>query len=48
MAPSAGVFLIEASAANVTIGVLTALALIKVVLIAILWAVCRARRLTDA
>ncbi|MFZ0845643.1 MAG: MFS transporter, partial [Pseudolabrys sp.] len=48
LAPSAGALLIEASGANVTIGVLTALALINVVLIAILWAVCRARRPMDA
>ena len=48
LAPSAGALLIEASGANVTIGILTALALINVVLIAILWAVCRARRSMDA
>jgi MFS family permease len=48
LAPSVGALLIEASGANVTIGVLTALALINVVLIAILWAVCRPRRSMDA
>jgi predicted MFS family arabinose efflux permease len=48
LAPSAGALLIEASGANVTIGVLTTLALINVVLIAVLWAVCRARRPMDA
>jgi MFS family permease len=48
LAPSVGALLIEASGANVTIGILTALALINVVLIAILWAVCRPRRTMDA
>lgn len=47
-APSAGAWLIEASGANVTIGVLTALALINVVLIGVLWTTCRARISTDA
>jgi predicted MFS family arabinose efflux permease len=47
-APSAGAWLIETSGANVTIAVLTALALINVVLIGLLWATCRARILTDA
>lgn len=42
-APSAGAWLIEASGANVTIAVLTVLALINVVLIGTLWASCRAR-----
>ncbi len=46
-APSAGAWLIEASGAHVTIAVLTALALINVVLIGLLWASCRARILTD-
>ncbi len=41
LAPSAGALLIEASGADVTIGVLTALALINVVLIGVLWVVCR-------
>jgi hypothetical protein len=47
-APSAGAWLIEASGANVTIGVLTVLALINVVLIGVLWPTCRARLSTDA
>ncbi len=47
-APSAGAWLIEASGANVTIGVLTVLALINVVLIGVLWTTCRARISTDA
>jgi predicted MFS family arabinose efflux permease len=42
-APSAGAWLIEAKGADVTIAVLTALALINVVLIGTLWASCRAR-----
>jgi predicted MFS family arabinose efflux permease len=46
-APSAGAWLIEASGANATIGVLTALALINVVLIGVLWTTCRARLSTD-
>ena len=41
LAPSAGALLIEASGADATIGVLTLLALINVVLIGVLWAVCR-------
>jgi hypothetical protein len=47
-APSAGAWLIEASGANVTIGVLTVLALINVVLIGVLWTTCRGRLSTDA
>jgi hypothetical protein len=43
LAPSAGALLIEASGADATIGVLTALALINVLLIGLLWAVCRPR-----
>ena len=43
LAPSAGALLIEASGADATIGVLTVLALINVVLIGLLWAVCRPR-----
>jgi MFS family permease len=43
LAPSAGALLIEASGAEATIGVLTALALINVALIGLLWAVCRPR-----
>ena len=41
LAPSAGALLIEASGADATIGVLTVLALINVLLIGLLWAVCR-------
>jgi predicted MFS family arabinose efflux permease len=48
LAPSAGALLIEASGPNVTIGLLTVLALINVVLIGELWAMCRARIPTDA
>jgi hypothetical protein len=43
LAPSAGALLIEASGADATIGVLMALALINVLLIGLLWAVCRLR-----
>ena len=48
VAPSAGALLIEASGADATIGVLTALALINVLLIGLLWAVCRPRLSTGA
>jgi hypothetical protein len=48
LAPSAGALLIEASGADATIGVLTVLALINVVLIGLLWAVCRPRYSTGA
>jgi len=48
LAPSAGALLIEASGADATIGVLTALALINVLLIGLLWAVCRPRLSTGA
>jgi hypothetical protein len=41
--PSAGALLIEASGVDATIGVLTVLALINVVLIGLLWVVCRPR-----
>ncbi len=41
LAPSAGALLIEAAGADATIGVLTAFALINVVLIAALWWLCR-------
>ncbi len=41
LAPSAGALAIEASGADATIGVLTLLALINVLLIGLLWAVCR-------
>jgi predicted MFS family arabinose efflux permease len=47
-APSAGAWLIEASGPDVTIAVLTALALTNVVLIGTLWASCRARMTADA
>jgi MFS family permease len=43
LAPSAGALAIEATGADATIGVLTLLALINVVLIGVLWAVCRPR-----
>lgn len=43
LAPSAGALLIEASGSNATIAVLTAFALINVVLIAALWWICRPR-----
>jgi MFS family permease len=41
LAPSVGALAIEASGADATIGVLTLLALINVLLIGLLWAVCR-------
>jgi MFS family permease len=41
LAPSAGALAIEATGTDATIGVLTLLALINVVLIGVLWAVCR-------
>jgi len=43
LAPSAGALLIEVHGADATIGVLTILALINVVLIGVLWRLCRAR-----
>jgi hypothetical protein len=43
LAPSAGALLIEAYGPNATIGLLTGLALINVVLIGVLWMTCRAR-----
>jgi predicted MFS family arabinose efflux permease len=46
-APSAGALLIEASGSNATIGVLTVLALINVVLIGVLWLMCRQRIAAD-
>jgi MFS family permease len=46
-APSAGALLIETSGANATIAVLTAFALINVVLIGVLWAVCRPRSMAS-
>ena len=47
-APSAGALLIEASGTNATIAVLTVLALINVVLIGVLWLMCRPWISTDA
>ncbi|HEX5210501.1 MAG TPA: MFS transporter [Pseudolabrys sp.] len=47
LAPSAGALAIEATGTDATIGVLTLLALINVVLVGVLWAVCRPR-LSDA
>jgi hypothetical protein len=47
-APSAGALLIESNGANATIAVLTAFALINVVLIGVLWAVCRPRSMASA
>ncbi len=43
LAPSAGALLIEAYGADTTIGVLTLFAVINVVLIGVLWRLCRAR-----
>ncbi len=43
LAPSAGALAIEASGVDATIGVLTVLALINVLLVGLLWAVCRPR-----
>ncbi|MGH6663839.1 MAG: MFS transporter [Pseudolabrys sp.] len=43
LAPSVGALLIEAHGADTTIGVLTVLALINVVLIGLLWILCRPR-----
>ena len=48
LAPSAGAWLIETSGPNATIGVLTGLALINVVLIGLLWLLCWARIMSDA
>ncbi len=47
LAPSAGAWLIETSGPNVTIGVLTVLALINVVLIGWLWLLCRSAIVPD-
>jgi MFS family permease len=47
LAPSAGALLIEATGVNTTIGILTAFALINVLLIGLLWLMCRIRN-TDA
>jgi Major Facilitator Superfamily len=43
LAPSAGALLIEARGVDATIGLLTVLALINVLLIGLLWAICRTR-----
>ncbi len=43
LAPSAGALLIEASGVDATIGLSTVLALINVLLIGLLWAICRKR-----
>ena len=43
LAPSAGALLLEAHGADATIGVLTIFAVINVVLIGLLWRLCRAR-----
>ena len=48
LAPSAGAWLIEANGIDPTIGVLTALALLNVLLIGALWAACRPRLSTGA
>ena len=47
LAPSVGAWLIETAGVDATIGVLTLFTLINVVLIAALWAMCRARLLAD-
>ncbi len=47
LAPSAGALMIERVGVDATIGLLTALALINVVLIALLWAMCRAQLRTE-
>jgi MFS family permease len=47
LAPSAGALLIEASGVNSTIGVLTALALLNVAFIGVLWLMCRSRIAAD-
>lgn len=48
LSPSAGAWLIEVSGPNATIGVLTGLALINVVLIGLLWLLCRRQIGSDA
>jgi hypothetical protein len=47
LAPSAGALLIESSGVNSTIGVLTGMALINVVLIGVLWLMCRSQIAAD-
>jgi len=48
LAPSAGALLIEARGANATVGLLTALALLNVALIGILWLMCRTNIAADS
>jgi len=48
LSPSAGALLIEASGADLTIGVLTVLALGNVALIGVLWLMCRTQLAADA
>lgn len=48
LAPSAGALLIEANGVEPTIAILTGLALINVMLIGVLWWLCRARRPNEA
>jgi Major Facilitator Superfamily len=48
LAPSAGALLIEASGADATLAVLTVIGLINVVLIGVLWWLCRAGRASEA
>jgi MFS family permease len=43
LAPSAGALLIEISGVDLTIGILSALALVNVVLIGVLWGLCRGK-----
>lgn len=47
LAPSAGALTIERFGVDATMGLLTALALINVVLVALLWAMCRAQLRTE-
>lgn len=47
LSPSAGAWMIEAAGPDATIGVLTALSLINVVLITLLWVICRAQLRTE-
>ncbi|WP_245416938.1 MFS transporter [Undibacter mobilis] len=47
LAPSAGALMIEHAGVDATIGLLTAFALINVVLIALLWTMCRAQLRTE-
>jgi hypothetical protein len=47
LAPSAGALLVESSGTNATIGILTLFALINVVLIGVLWWLCRKPAIAD-